>query len=69
MRWTLKPLPEKEKIHKLAKELQVDTTIAKILCQRNITTFEAAKKYFRPSLAEIHDPFFNERYGPCCWPN
>ncbi|MEJ6674280.1 MAG: single-stranded-DNA-specific exonuclease RecJ [Polaribacter sp.] len=57
MRWTLKPLPEKEKIHKLAKELQVDATIAKILCQRNITTFEAAKKYFRPSLAEIHDPF------------
>jgi single-stranded-DNA-specific exonuclease len=57
MRWTLKPLPEKEKIHKLAKELQVDATIAKILCQRNITTFETAKKYFRPSLAEIHDPF------------
>ena len=57
MRWTLKPAPEKEKIQKLAKELQVDTTIASILCQRNIETFEAAKKFFRPSLNDIHNPF------------
>ena len=57
MRWTSKPQPKKEKIHKLAKELQVDTTIAKILCQRNIETFEEAKKYFRPSLEDIHNPF------------
>ncbi|MGJ8745594.1 single-stranded-DNA-specific exonuclease RecJ [Polaribacter sp.] len=57
MRWTLKPLPEKEKIETLAKDLQVDTTIAKILCQRNIETFEEAKKYFRPSLKDIHNPF------------
>jgi single-stranded-DNA-specific exonuclease len=57
MRWTLKSTPEKEKIDKLAKELQVDSTIASILCQRNIETFEDAKKYFRPSLEDIHDPF------------
>ena len=57
MRWTLKSQPEKEKVHKLAKELQVDTIIASILCQRNIETFEDAKNYFRPSLEEIHDPF------------
>ncbi|SDR65624.1 exonuclease RecJ [Polaribacter sp. KT25b] len=57
MRWTLKSKPEKEKIDKLAKELQVNSTIASILCQRNIETFEEAKKYFRPSLDDIHDPF------------
>ena len=57
MRWMLKPQPEKEKVDKLAKELQVDPIIASILCQRNIETFEDAKKYFRPSLEEIHDPF------------
>ncbi len=57
MRWTLKPAPEKEKIQKLAKELQVDTAIASILCQRNIETYEAAKKFFRPSLDDIHNPF------------
>jgi single-stranded-DNA-specific exonuclease len=57
MRWTLKPQPEKEKVDKLANELQVDPIIASILCQRNIQTFEDAKNYFRPSLEEIHDPF------------
>ena len=57
MRWSLKPEPNKEKIEKLAKELQVDTTIAKILCQRNISTFSEAKLFFRPSLHDIHDPF------------
>ena len=57
MRWSLKPEPNKEKIEKLAKDLQVDSTIAKILCQRNITTFSEAKLFFRPSLQDIHDPF------------
>ena len=57
MRWTLKSQSEKEKVEKLAKELQVDTTIASILCQRNIETFADAKNYFRPNLDQIHDPF------------
>jgi single-stranded-DNA-specific exonuclease len=57
MRWTLKSKPEKEKINKLAQELQVNETIATILCQRNIETFKDAKKFFRPSLKDIHNPF------------
>lgn len=57
MRWTLKPKPTVEKVVKLAQDLQVDKTIASILCQRNIETFEEAKRFFRPSLADIHDPF------------
>ncbi|QTD36835.1 single-stranded-DNA-specific exonuclease RecJ [Polaribacter batillariae] len=57
MRWSLKPKPNQENVIKLAKDLQVDKTIATILCQRNVTTFEEAKKYFRPSLKDIHNPF------------
>ena len=57
MRWTLKKESDKETTAKLAKDLQVDLTIAEILCQRNIETFEEAKNYFRPSLEDIHDPF------------
>jgi single-stranded-DNA-specific exonuclease len=57
MRWSSKPKIEKEKIAKLAQDLSVDTTISKILFQRNITTFEEAKKFFRPSLDDLHDPF------------
>ena len=57
MRWTLKPKPEKEKIDHLAKELQVNTIIAELLCQRNIATYKEAKQYFRPSLDDLHNPF------------
>jgi single-stranded-DNA-specific exonuclease len=57
MRWTYKPKPEKEKINRLAKELSVDNTIATVLLQRGISTFDEAKKFFRPSLTDIHNPF------------
>ncbi|PQJ80265.1 single-stranded-DNA-specific exonuclease RecJ [Polaribacter porphyrae] len=57
MRWTLKKEPEKEKVKQLARDLQVDKIIAKILCQRNIDSFKKAKKFFRPSLKDIHNPF------------
>ncbi|KOY51824.1 single-stranded-DNA-specific exonuclease RecJ [Polaribacter dokdonensis] len=57
MRWTLKPAPNSEKVKALAKDLQVEPAIAKILCQRNIESFNDAKLFFRPSLEDIHDPF------------
>lgn len=57
MRWTYKPKPEKEEINRLAKELSVDKTIATVLLQRGISTFDEAKKFFRPSLTDIHNPF------------
>ena len=57
MRWTIKNIPEKEKIAALATELSVEKTIAKILLNRGISSFNAAKKYFRPSLDDLHDPF------------
>ncbi len=57
MRWTLKNIPEKEKITQLAKDLSVDKTIANILLNRGISTFDEAKKFFRPSLSDLHDPF------------
>ena len=57
MRWTLRLEPNKEKVEKLAQDLQVDRNIAAILCQRNIETYQEAKKFFRPSLKDIHNPF------------
>jgi single-stranded-DNA-specific exonuclease len=57
MRWTLKTIPEKEKIIQLATDLSVDKTIAKILLNRGISSFAEAKKFFRPSLSDLHDPF------------
>ena len=57
MRWTLKPLPNPEKVQQLQKALGVEKAIAHLLVQRGIETFEAAKKFFRPSLTDLHDPF------------
>lgn len=57
MRWTLKPKPSEENSNKLAKELGVDVLIASLLLQRGIETYEAARNFFRPSLADLHDPF------------
>ncbi|MBA6156926.1 single-stranded-DNA-specific exonuclease RecJ [Tenacibaculum sp. S7007] len=57
MRWKLKPEPNKEKVTQLAKDLSIDKTLAKILVQRNIDTFDKAKQFFRPSLEDLHDPF------------
>ena len=57
MRWTLKPKPSEEKINELAAALQVSETIATLLLQRDITSFEEARQFFRPSLDDLHDPF------------
>lgn len=57
MRWTLKPKPEISKIEALKKALQVDDTVAMLLLQRGIETYEAAKTFFRPSFNDLHDPF------------
>ncbi|MFT7899723.1 single-stranded-DNA-specific exonuclease RecJ [Tenacibaculum ascidiaceicola] len=57
MRWTLKPQPDTIKVKQLAKELSIDTTLAKILVQRGIKTFDEAKHFFRPSLSNLHNPF------------
>ncbi|MBW2937327.1 single-stranded-DNA-specific exonuclease RecJ [Aureisphaera sp. CAU 1614] len=57
MRWTLLPKPEKEKVDHLAQSLGVEPFVATLLVQRGIETFEEAKKFFRPSLEDLHDPY------------
>ena len=57
MRWTLKPKPDPITVNALAEKLGVGVPVAKLLVQRGITTFEDAKKFFRPELKELHNPF------------
>ncbi len=57
MQWTVQPSPNNDTISHLAKALNVDETIALLLVQRGITTFDQAKSFFRPSIKELHDPF------------
>jgi len=57
MRWTLKPKPSTEKVIHLQKVLGVSETIASLLVQRGIETYDEAKTFFRPTLNQLHDPF------------
>ncbi len=56
-RWIFKEDVDHDKIAQLSDEINVNNIIAKILLQRDITGFQEAKTYFRPSLDELHDPF------------
>ncbi|SDR90273.1 single-stranded-DNA-specific exonuclease RecJ [Christiangramia echinicola] len=57
MRWTLKPKPDPITVDSLADKLGIGVPVAKLLVQRGITSFEDAKKFFRPDLKLLHDPF------------
>lgn len=57
MRWTLKPKPSEYTVKQLAKALNVEDFVATLLVQRGIETFEDARRFFRPSLDDLHDPY------------
>lgn len=57
MRWNPKSKPNPEKVKAIQQALQVDEIIAKLLVQRGIETFEQAKTFFRPTLADLHNPY------------
>ena len=60
MRWKIKEDGNKEQIAQLKKDLVIPEIIAKLLVERGVINFDAAKKFFRPSLESLHDPFLME---------
>lgn len=56
-RWILRKDYDLETVERLAEALGVDKIIATLLVQRGIKTFDEAKRFFRPSLDQLHDPF------------
>lgn len=56
-RWKIKPSADETIVKRLASELNIDAITANLLAQRGVTTFDDAKKFFRPSLSDLHDPF------------
>ena len=42
---------------KIADELSISPILAQLLVQRDILTFEDARSFFRPDLADLHNPF------------
>lgn len=55
--WKQKPKTSQSAIDQLSKEINVNPTLANMLINRGVESFEQAKSYFRPSLVMLHDPF------------
>ena len=43
--------------NKLSEALNISPVLSSLLVQRDILTFEDARRFFRPDLADLHDPF------------
>ncbi len=57
MRWSLKQDCDIQAVHQLKKTLNVTTLIATLLVQRGVKNYNDAKKFFRPQLADLYDPY------------
>lgn len=57
MRWTINQNSDQKIINQLSNELSIDTTLAALLVNRGIVSFDDAKFFFRPKLEHLHDPF------------
>ena len=58
-KWNYQP-PSQEKTEAakaLAKETGISPVLCKLLLERGISSATEAKRFFRPQLMELHDPF------------
>ena len=56
-RWVVKPQGDPATVAMLAAALRISPVLANLLVQRGIDNVEKAEKFFKPSLADLHDPF------------
>jgi single-stranded-DNA-specific exonuclease len=56
-RWTPSPKLNDRKVESLAQSINVSAQIANLLMQRGVETFDEAKRFFRPQLTDLYDPF------------
>lgn len=58
--WKLADEPDPQKVEEIESALGIAQWLAKLLVQRDVTTLEEAKRFFRPALTHLHDPFLME---------
>ena len=56
-RWVLKEKADGQVIEELSTSLNINKRLASLLIHRGISNFDEAKKFFRPELKDLHDPF------------
>ncbi|MBT8378932.1 MAG: single-stranded-DNA-specific exonuclease RecJ [Ignavibacteria bacterium] len=60
-RWILKEVKDEFPVQVLADSLNISEILAKLLVIRNISNFNEARQFFRPSLEFLHDPFLMDQ--------
>ena len=55
--WIIKEAGDNVVVRQLMKSLDVPESLANLMVQRGISSFEEARAFFRPSLENLHDPF------------
>ena len=57
--WSYNPPPDEALLlaREMAEELKISPVVARILVARGIDSTQAARKFFRPQLPDLHDPF------------
>lgn len=56
-KWINTPVKHEEKLEELKTELNLSSMSTRLLLQRNITSFDAARNFFRPSVNDFHSPY------------
>ena len=56
-KWKIRESADRQTVKQLSFELGVDPVLAELLVQRGVCTFHQARSFFRPDLADLHDPF------------
>ena len=56
-RWAVKEPADPVLTAELSRTLNISPTLAGLLVNKGITSFDEAKKFFRPDITDLHDPF------------
>jgi single-stranded-DNA-specific exonuclease len=56
-RWIVADPPDQSAVERVARDINVPAPIARLLVHRGIDSYDLARDYFRPTLAQLHDPF------------
>ena len=60
-RWIIKEIKDEFSVQVLADSLNISEVLARLLVLRNISNFNDARQFFRPSLDFLHDPFLMDQ--------
>lgn len=56
-RWVINEQADIKIVRRLSKELNIAESLASLLVNRGISNFDESKKFFRPQLDQLHNPF------------